>query len=49
MKYELVIVWEDGSKSVYEYETEAEAFKAGSGMKTALGNQITWYGTRRKL
>ena len=48
MEYELVIVWEDGATDVYEYNSEAEAEKAGAGMKTALGNQITWYGTRRK-
>ena len=46
--YELVIIWEGGNVDIYKYATEAEAEQAGAGMKTALGNQIAWYGTRRK-
>ena len=48
MKYELVIVWEGGSVDFYEYDSEEAAEEAGAGMKTALGDQIAWYGTRRK-
>lgn len=48
MKYELVIVWETGKTEVFEYNTEEEAYNAGIGMKVALGNQISWYGVRRK-
>jgi hypothetical protein len=47
-KWELVIVWETGEQDIYEYETEQEAEAAGRGMRIALGNQIGWYGVRRK-
>lgn len=46
--FELVVVWDDGSKNIYEYASEEEADQAGDNMKMALGNQIAWYGTRRK-
>jgi len=48
MIFELVIIWDGGKVDIYEYETEAEAENAGAGMKMALGEQIAWYGTRRK-
>lgn len=48
MKYELVIIWADGEKSVYEYASREEAERGESGMKMALGNQISWSGIRRK-
>jgi hypothetical protein len=47
--YELVIVWTSGDTDIYEYATESEAREAGFGMKKAFGNQIEWYGTRRKI
>ena len=46
-KWELVIVWDDDSTDVYEYETENEAKYACDGMKMAFGNQIAWCGVRR--
>jgi len=46
---ELVVVWENGDTDVYEYINEAEAEQHGRDMKTALGNQIAWWGTRRKV
>ena len=50
-KWELVVVWAFGDvdKDVYEYDTEAQAEKAGAGMKMALGDQIEWYGTRPQM
>lgn len=48
MKYELVVVWANGEKDVYEYETREQAERGGENMKMALGNQIAWCGTRRK-
>lgn len=48
-KYELVVVWENGEKDVYTYDTKAQADKAGEGMKTALGGQIEWCGTRPQM
>lgn len=46
--FELVIIWFNGEKDIYGYETEADAEKAGRNMKMVFGNQIEWYGTRRK-
>lgn len=48
MVYELVIVWENGDKDIYEYPTEEKALEAGKGMKTALGNQIAFWCVRKK-
>lgn len=45
-RYELVIVWTDGTTDVYGYDTRDAAENAGRGMCKALGNQITWYGVR---
>lgn len=46
MRYELVVIWENGDKDVYEYDSRDRAEQCGDGMKTALGNQIAWYGVR---
>lgn len=48
-KYELVVVWTDGTKDVYEYATEEDAQTHGDGMKIALGGQIAWYGVRPQI
>ena len=48
-RYELVVVWDNGDKDVYGYDSEEEALKAGHGMKMALGNQIKWFGVRRRV
>ena len=45
--WELVIVWSNGDKDVYQYGTREEAEEAESGMGTAFGNQIAWTGIRR--
>lgn len=47
--YELIVVWDTGETDFYEYLTQDEAEEAGKGMKTAFGNQITWFGTRKKV
>ena len=49
MNYELVIVWFNGDKDIYAYESREDAEQAGAGMKMALGNQISWYGVRMAL
>lgn len=46
--YELIIIWYTGEREVYEYATEKEAERVGQNMCIAFGNQIEWYGTRRK-
>ena len=48
-KYELVIVWETGEKTITEYESQELEEKAERGYKTAFGNQIQWSGTRPQL
>lgn len=48
-KYELVVIWENGDKDVYAYKTEEEAEEKAKGMKTALGDQISWYCVRPQL
>lgn len=45
-RWELVVVWATGEIDVFEYSTKEEAEGAGRGMRTALGNQIEWWGTR---
>lgn len=47
--YELVIIWENGDKDVYEYESREKAEKIGRGYKElAFGDQVAWYGVRKK-
>lgn len=46
--YELVIIWDNGDKDVYEYSTLEEAEKAELGMRTAFGNQIEWTGINER-
>ena len=47
--YELVIVWSTGEQNIYEYHSEEEAEEAGAGFRMAFGDQVAWYGTRRKF
>lgn len=46
MRFELVVVWTDGSKNTYEYNSRAAAEKGERGMRMANGNQIAWSGVR---
>ena len=47
--YELVIIWDNGDKDIYEYLTEKEAERGELGMRMAFGNQISWSCVRQKL
>lgn len=47
MRYELIIIWDDGKKEIYEYKTMEEAEKAGANMRKVFGEQIAWTGTRK--
>ena len=49
MTYELVVVWSNGDKNIYEYKDRREAEKAGNRIEMALGNQISWCGVRPKI
>lgn len=45
--YELIIIWTDGSKNVYPYQTEEEARQGERNMRMAFGNQVSWVGVRK--
>ena len=49
MKYELVIIWDNGDKNIYEYPTEEKAKRVEIGVRMTLGNQISWSFVRPKL
>ena len=44
--FELVVIWENGEKDIFTYQTREKAEKAGQGMQTALGKQIAFYCVR---
>ena len=46
--YELIVVYTDGTKSIYEYDSEAAARAGERGIRMALGNQVSWCGIVRK-
>lgn len=48
MRYELIIIWEDGSKNIYEYENRSDAQAGEQNFVTAFGNQVSWHGIREK-
>lgn len=47
--YELVILWQDGDKDIYQYPTREQAERAGAEMRIAFGNQIQWHGVRKAV
>lgn len=47
-KAELVIIWDDGEREVYEYQTIDEAEEAMDNMKIVFGEQISWCGVRER-
>lgn len=49
MKYELVIVWADDDKDIFEFNDRDAAEQCARRMKMAAGNQIAWCGVRRKV
>lgn len=49
LKYELVIIWYNGEKEIHAYNTKEKAEEIGQGMKMAFGNQVQWYGVRKKI
>lgn len=46
--FELVVIWWNGEKDIFEYDTREEAEQGGRNIKTACGNQVEWYGVRPK-
>ena len=49
MRYELVVIWDDGEKEVFSYPTESEAKEAELGYQKSFGNQLQWTGIRRMV
>ena len=47
--YELVIIWWDDEKEIYQYPTKEQAERAGREMCFAFGKQITWHGVRKAV
>lgn len=43
MKYELVVIWDDGTKETAEYKTQEEAEEIGAGFETAFGGQVVFW------
>jgi hypothetical protein len=44
--YELLIIWSDGDREIWNYNSYETAEKAGMDMKQVFGNQIEWYGVK---
>lgn len=49
LKYELVIIWDDGTKNVTGYKTKAKAEEIEVGMKKVFGKQIEFSCVREKI
>lgn len=45
-KYVLIVIWENGEKSEYKYNSYRAAEQGEKSMKMANGNQIAWTGIR---
>lgn len=48
-KFELVIIWSNGDKEIWEYQMEEEAKEVEEGMYVAVGNQISWSCVRPQM
>jgi hypothetical protein len=47
--YQLVVIYSDGQKQIFDYESRAAAERAENGMRIALGNQIAWTCVRVRI
>ena len=47
--WEVVVIWWDKTKDVYEYDTRDKAEKYAEDFKKIFGNQVEWCGVREKL
>jgi hypothetical protein len=45
--YELIVIWANGDKDIYSYDSIRKAVSAEAGMRMANGEQISWIGIRR--
>ena len=46
MRYELIVIWSDGTKDTYGYDTREQAYAGARNLYTAFGRQIAWTGVR---
>lgn len=46
MRYELIVIWSDGAKDTYGYDTREQAYAGARNMRMAFGRQIAWTGVR---
>lgn len=49
MRYELVVIWSDGNKDIFLYNSREEAEQGARNMRMACGNQIQWTGVRKAV
>lgn len=47
-KYTLIVIWQDGYKEEYDYNSYEDAAEHMKGFKMAFGDQISWTGIREK-
>ena len=45
--FELVVIYYDGEKCIYEYQTREQAEKGEKNIRMAAGNQVSWTGIRK--
>ena len=46
--YTLIIIWQTGERSEYEYSTREQAEQGERNMRVAFGNQIEWTGINER-
>ena len=49
MMYEVIVIWDDGSKNMYPFKTVEEAEQCETNFKKAFGNQVSWTGIVKHL
>ncbi len=47
-KFELIIIWDTGEKTIESFDTYAAALQAEKNMYMAFGRQISWTGINEK-
>lgn len=48
IRYELIVIWDNGDKDTYDYETLDAARQGEANMKMAFGHQIAWTGINER-
>ena len=48
VKYELIVIWDDGDKETFVYDSRKQAEDAERNVLMAFGRQITWTGINER-